>query len=511
MRLGDLLDSVEILRESGVDRDEAIHAIQYNSKKVQPGDVFVAIRGFTTDGHKYIEEAIKNKAACIVVTEWQEGLSVPQVQTPNNRKALAQLAAQFYGNPSEHLTVFGITASNGKTTTANLLHAILKESGFEVGLLGTVAYEFGDVSIPSKLTTPESLELQQLLARMVEAGVTHVVMEVSSQAIEQYRTYGIRFFGVSLNNITREHIDQHGTFEAYWAIKQRLITEQPAGTEIVLCADDDHALSLADKTAGTVTLFADAAEADVRCEHLDLSTGVAKFDVRLSEALRTRFPALPERFPIALGVAGYHMVLNSLSAISMALLAGIDPETIRRAAAAYGGVERRFEMLYQGDFTLLDDHFANAGNIRVSLETLKRMDYERLILVYAIRGNRGVTVNQENLEAFVPQLSDLRCAHFIATLSRDVVDAHDTVSEDEERVFTSFMQTTDRPYTLHERLEDALTDASADLQKGDVVLLAGCQGMDAGARLLLPRLADRWPEKAKVLMAPLATRVAGQE
>lgn len=508
MKLQNVLKGIQILREDVVDPELEISGIQYNSKKIEKGDLFVAIKGYTVDGHRFIEDAVSRGAAAVLVTDWQEGLGVPQIRTADNRTALAKLANNYYDHPSACLNVLAITASNGKTTTAKLLAEILRATGQDTGLIGTVNYEYGDVSIPSKLTTPESLELQGLLRDMVSAGTKNLVMEVSSQAIEMSRTHGIRFQAVALNNITREHIDQHGTFEAYWAQKKRLITEADTSTEIVLNADDEYAASLQSVRPDAYT-FGHEKPADLRCENLDLSTGFARFDVVVSDRCQERCAGLPARFPIEIGVAGYHMVLNALSAIALALLHGVDFSTIQEAVKGYKGVERRFEMLYEGDFKVLDDHFANVGNINVTLQTLAYMEYKRLVLAYAIRGNRGVTVNRENLETLIPRLEELRCDHIIATLSRDVAEAHDTVSPEEEEVFRAEMDRAGVSYVLYDTLEEATKVALDTAREGDVVLLAGCQGMDAGGRLFLEQLSEKDPENKEKILAPIVDRIAG--
>jgi len=505
MKLDAILSGVEILRADSANPD--IQKIQYDSRKVEQGDVFVAIKGYLTDGHLYIPGAIERGAAAVVVTEWQEGLSVPQIQTPDNRRALAQMSVNLTGDPSKELAVIGITASNGKTTTAKLLTDILRANHEETGVIGTVNYEYGDVSIPSKLTTPESLELQGIIRDMKTAGMESLVMEVSSQGIEMSRVHGIHFKQIAMNNITREHIDQHGSFENYWNIKQTLITKSDPETEIVLNADDAHAISLLAHRPDAYT-FAHHETADLQCRNLDLSTGFPEFDIVLSARFKERTGA--DNLHVKVGVAGYHMVLNTLSAVALALLHGVPKETVEAAVKNYGGVERRFQMLYDREYKIVDDHFANVGNINVTLETLKHMEYKRLLPVYAIRGNRGVTVNRENLETFIPRLQELRAEPVIATTSRDATTAHDRVSAEEEALFRTYMDEAGAPYTLYDSLEEAIQVAAERARPGDVVLLAGCQGIDAGGEIFLRYLQEKNPALTDVL-DPVKDRICGKE
>lgn len=506
MKLASLLKNIDI-RRTDAEGDLEISRVQYNSKKIEKGDLFVAIEGYTTDGHKFIKDAVERGATAVLVTKWQEDLPIPQILTDNNRRALARIAVNLNADPSRELEVIGITASNGKTTTAKLLAEILRTNGENTGVLGTVNYEFNEVSIPSKLTTPESLELQGLFRDMADADVQSVVMEVSSQGIEMSRVHGIRFRQLAMNNITREHIDQHGSFENYWAIKQTLITHADPDTEIVLNADDEHAISLRSHRPDAYT-FAHHADADVRCENLDLSTGFPAFDVVLSDRFKERTGA--RNLHVKVGVAGYHMVLNTLSAVTLALLHGVTPEVIEKAVRGYGGVERRFEMLYDRDYKIIDDHFANVGNINVSLETLAHMDYARLLPVYAIRGNRGVTVNRENLETFLPRFRELRGESMIATLSRDATTSHDEVSPEEELLFREYMDREGIDYTLYPSLEQAIEAAAEQARPGDVVLLAGCQGMDAGGEIFLRYLQSKDPAQTD-LLKPVEHRICGKE
>ncbi len=506
MKLDALLKDVEILRSDLTDNPD-ITNVQYNSRKIETGDLFVAIEGYTTDGHLFIKDAVDRGAAAVLVTKWQEDLSIPQIQTPDNRKSLAQISANLTNHPSRELEIIGITASNGKTTTAKLLTDILRANDENTGVIGTVNYEFNHVNIPSKLTTPESLELQGMLRDMADAGVQSVVMEVSSQGIEMSRVHGICFLQIAMNNITREHIDQHGSFENYWNVKQTLITKADSKSEIVLNADDEHAISLIIARPDAYT-FAHHAPADVRCENLDLSTGFPEFDVILSERFRKRTGA--RDLHVKVNVAGYHMVLNTLSAVTLALLHGVPSDVVEKGVANYRGVERRFEMLYDREYKVIDDHFANAGNINISLETLTHMEYDRLLPVYAIRGNRGVTVNRENLETFIPRLQELKAEPLIATLSRDATTSHDEVSAEEELLFRDYMDRAGVPYVLYNTLEEAIHVAADRAQPGDVVFLAGCQGMDAGGEIYLRYLLEKnhGPED---ILKPVENRICGKE
>jgi UDP-N-acetylmuramyl-tripeptide synthetase len=218
MKLSSLLSAVNPqapVSEAAVSSDPQISAICYRSQAVTPGGLFVAIAGAQADGHAYIDDAVARGAAA-VVAERPAAVPVPVVLVPDSRRALAALAARFHGLPSERLVIVGITGTNGKTTTAYLLERILQQAGFSVGVIGTITYRFGGQVRKAPVTTPESLDLQALLAEMVRSGVTHVVMEVSSHAIAMHRIAGCWLDVGVFTNLSQDHLDFHGDMQSYW-------------------------------------------------------------------------------------------------------------------------------------------------------------------------------------------------------------------------------------------------------------------------------------------------------
>ncbi len=201
-----------------------VTSLHYNTRDVQSGGLFVAIEGFSTDGHRYIQDAV-DMGAVAVVSQKPSAAPIPVLQVSDSRKALAVMADHFYGTPSRHLTVIGITGTNGKTTTAYLIENILLAAGFQVGVIGTVNYRYKETLFDNPVTTPESLDLQRILAEMLTAGVTHVVLEVSSHAIDLSRVAGCRMDIGVFTNLTQDHLDYHGDMDRYWSCKKRLFTE----------------------------------------------------------------------------------------------------------------------------------------------------------------------------------------------------------------------------------------------------------------------------------------------
>ncbi len=511
MKLKELLNSIPLL-EGKPDLDLDIRGLAYHSDQVEKGYLFVCLKGYKTDGHLYLEQAQGNGAIAAVVEYIQEDLNIPQYRVEDSRAALAALADRFYNHPSSKMHVTGVTATNGKTTTTYMLNSILEEQGLNTGLIGTVIVKTGDIVRPADLTTPESLDLHRIFSQMVENEVSHAVMEVSSSGLELKRVGHIDYDTVVLNNISREHIDLHGSFEAYFKAKAGLIRNAKKGSWAVLNLDCPYSATLKNETAAHVFTYGlKNREADCLVTNLDLSTGRAWFKVEIHKREPVDiFAGYPGSFQVELSVLGLHSVYNAMAAILVSLLRGIPVRVIQKALKEFGGVERRFELIFEDDIKVIDDHFANYGNINVTLETLQMMDYKNLHLVYAIRGGRGITVNRENSEAIAKWAPRLGLDKVIATTSVSHVDEKDVVSEEERLVFEEVMEKAGLEVEIYEELPGAIARGLENATPDDVILLAGCQGMDYGASICLEQIHRLKPhlDKEKVFAA-LKNRVAG--
>lgn len=513
MKLAELLHAIDVQNVFN-DKEQMISGVSYHSQKVSNGDLFVCVRGLKADGHIYLPQAVANGAVAAVVEEFQQEVNIPQYVVKDSRLALARLGAAFYDNPSKKMKMIGITATNGKTTTSYMTNAILENEGFKTGLIGTVSIKIDDTSIPSELTTPESLDLQYYLKQMVDCAVSHVSMEVSSQALEMHRVEEVDYDIVTLNNVSREHIDSHGSFEKYFEVKSSLIRNASEKSFAVLNLDDPYSASLVDKTkAQVITFGVNSKEGHIYCKNLDLTTGRGKFTVEILRSFKVNDTEyIPGEFEIELSVPGLHSVYNSMVAITVALLSGVSVSTIQETLKNFAGVERRFEFIFEDDIKIIDDHFANTGNINVTLQTLKYMDYQKLHLVYAIRGERGPTVNRENAETIVSWASKLGFNEIIATKSVSHVTAKDKVTDEELKVFEKVMDEANIKVNLYDELPEAIALALAKAKAGDLILLAGCQGMDHGAEIALHQLEKIKHNFSKEkLFLPLRNRVSGQK
>ena len=485
MKLKTLLEDLEILEIKGnLDIEKEIQKIEYNSKNVSENDIFVAIRGYKTDGHIYIKSAKKQGCYACIVEDFVD-VDVAQIKVKNSRAALSKVSHNYYGKPSEDLDIIGITATNGKTTTSFMLKKIYEEAGLKVGIIGTVYVKIDDFMIPSYLTTPESLDLQKYLSIFRERKADKVIMEVSSAALELDRAKDVDYNIVSFGNLSKEHMEQHGSYEAYKREKSKLITEAKEHQIAVLNFDNPEIKELASKTKAKVFSFSlDDSLENFSMKNLDLSTGRGKFDFIINRDIETKSGILKKgEFHVELNTAGFSSVMNSMVAISISLLDGIDIVTIQRALRIFRGVERRFEIIF--------DHFANEVNIDVTLETLCKMKYNDIKFLYAIRGNRGVELNEENALKIIEWNNKLKLSEIYATLSRDTVTWKDEVSDEERDIFLKIMKENNIKVHLFDTLKEAVETVIDIAQKDDVVMFAGCQGMDKAGRIGLNYILEK--------------------
>lgn len=496
MDLYQLIKTIDVIDRKYSKENIKITGIANHTDNIKEGFIYVAIKGYLTDGHKYIEKAIENGAVAVIVEDFRDEVDIPQFKVKNPRIALSALSAAFYNNPSRDMRMIGVTATNGKTTTTYMLNQIFEVGNYKNGLIGSVMNKIGDQVIPSVLTTPESVDLQGYLYDMKNKGIEKVAMEVSSSALELYRVNDIDFDIVSFNNFSREHIDQHGSFEKYWAAKSSLVKNAKESAYAVLNLDDEYSSSLVDKTrAKVITYSLTKEEGNLYCKDLELLKGRARFTVKIKKPFKTIGGNLiKDDFDVELGIPGYHSVANAMAAIAIALIDDIPSKIICQGLKNFAGVERRFQYIYENDFIIIDDHFANKGNINVTLETLKYMKYNKFRLVYAIRGNRGVTVNRENAETIGSWKDRLGIDEIVATKSIGYVGPKDTVTKEEEDVFLEVMESYNIKVDLYNTLDSAIQYALGSAGKNDIIMLAGCQGMDHGARVALNILREMKPE-----------------
>jgi len=401
--LVELLKNLEARVVKGDPESLTISGITYDSRKVEPGFVFVCIEGFKTDGHNYVDSAVKNGAAAIVARKTVDVPGgAPLILVDNTRTALALLGAAFYGFPSRSLTMIGVTGTNGKTTTTHLVEEILKENGHKVGLIGTNKNKIGDMELPATNTTPESLDLQQLLAQMRDAGVSHVVMEVSSHALELDRVAGVEYDLAIFTNITQDHLDFHESMENYLAAKTKLFSGlgKNAGKAYpkygIINIDDPQADKIIAQTTANVLTYGIHENADVRAHNIDLRADGVTFDAVTPGG----------DLPLALHITGLFNVANSLAAVAAAVALGLPLAPVKTALERILGVAGRLEKVDAGQaFAVLVDYAHTPDSLENILKAAREFTGGRVITVFGCGGDRDRT-KRPIMGAVAARLSD---------------------------------------------------------------------------------------------------------
>ena len=371
--------------------DDPVTGVALDSRAVQAGNLFVALVGANTDGHRYIPQAVANGAVAVVGTRPLGQVGVPYFRVQDARQALARLSAAFYGHPARKLTVVGVTGTDGKTTTVNLIYRILRAAGVAVGMISTVEAVIGRQTVGTgfHVTTPEAPDVQRFLARMLDAGLTHVVLEATSHGLDQRRLEGCAFDVGVVTNITHEHLDYHGSFEAYREAKARLFRElerAPAKAQdpprAAVLNRDDGAFDYLRRASGVpVVSYGQHPQAQVRAEGVRASAGGQHF-----QAIGPGY-----RLSGDTPLVGAYNVANCLAAIATTVdVLRVDLEAAREGIASLKGIPGRMERLDLGqDFIAVVDFAHTPNALRRALEAARRMAQQgRVIAVFGSAGLR---------------------------------------------------------------------------------------------------------------------------
>ena len=460
MKFLDILDGAEVLSQSG---DCTVKGLDYDSRRIKPSWVFVAMRGESTDGNRYIDAAVAAGAAAVVTDCAGETLreGVAWAVVTHGRRALARLSANFYKHPAERLRVTGITGTNGKTTTTFIVEAILRAAGRKNALVGTVEYHLPGETLAAPHTTPEALELNQIFARSLAHGATEAVMEVSSHALQQERVFGVPFDVAIFSNLTQDHLDYHGTMAEYFAAKRILF--EGCGTEPARCAivnlDDEYGRKLAELSRRRSQLFTYGIEqGDFHAEHLEMTPQGNNF------TLTTPDGPIELRSPLI----GRVNVYNVLAACAAAYARGCTAEQIARGIAGMSRVPGRFERVDEAqpfavvvDYAHTDDALKNLTRLA---RDFARRGNGRVITVFGCGGDRDRGKRPKMGRAagegsdFVVVTSDNpRSEDPMAIIEDSLVGVRETT--------TRFVVEPDR--------RKAIALALAEARAGDIVLLAG--------------------------------------
>jgi UDP-N-acetylmuramoyl-L-alanyl-D-glutamate--2,6-diaminopimelate ligase len=446
--------------------DRKPSAIAYDSRHVKPGAIFVALRGVHADGARFVPQAIADGAAAVVAESAPPaGIAVPWVKVPNARAALAELAAEFYGRPSEELAVVGITGTNGKTTTSYLLAAIFEAAGVACGRIGTIGYLIGGREQHASRTTPEAPELQHMLREMAGAGMGACVMEVSSHALALRRVDQLRFAAGVFTNLTRDHLDFHGDMESYFGAKRRLFELLPDGAVGVINVDDRRGADLVAASRRPVTYAIDAA-ADVRPGPLSFSLDGLSFEARTPRGtVHVRSP-----------LVGRPNAYNILAAVGAAMALDLPFSAIEAGIKGLAHVPGRFQVVSNpaDDVRVIVDYAHTDDALKNLLETARPMAMGRVVTVFGAGGDRDRT-KRPLMGAVAARLSDLV-----------IVTSDNPRTEDPERIIDEVRRGIIMPaerlapkgqkgtpsLAIVDRAE-AIEKAIKDARAGDLILLAG--------------------------------------
>ncbi len=450
MKLSELLQEIDVCRNT-VSGDPEIGEVRYDSRAVQPGDLFVAIRGFATDGHRYIASALEKGAAAIVCEQAEDG--VPAVVVENSRKALAQIGINRFGHPAEQIKMVGVTGTNGKTTTTYLVKHILEKQGAKVGLIGTNQNMIGEEVLPTERTTPESYELHRLFRDMVDAGCTHCVMEVSSHSLVLDRVYGIPFAVGVFTNLTQDHLDFHHTMEEYRKAKAILFTMCDKG--VINMDDPASEKMLLDATCEVQTFSAQDESADLFAKDIQLHADGVDFTAVAEESSAQ----------VHLGIPGQFSVSNALSALGACRALGVPLAKAAEALSTAHGVKGRVEVVpTDTDYTVLIDYAHSPDGVENVLRAVRGFSKGRVIALFGCGGDRDKT-KRPKMGAIAARLADF-C---IVTSDNPRTEQPEAIIED----ILVGMQDSDTPKKVITNRPEAIHFALDMAQKDDTIVLMG--------------------------------------
>ena len=433
--------------------DTMVTGVAFRADEVCEGDVFFCVRGKVHDGHGFADAALARGAAALVVERELLGLQIPQYVVPDTRLALGYAAAEFWGRPSESMQVFGVTGTNGKTTTTYVLDSILRAAGHTTGIIGTVETRIGNERVPATRTTPESSEVQALLARMRDAGVTAVSMEVSSHAIDLHRVDAVAFAAVGFTNLTQDHLDYHETISQYAAVKKRLFTDFSVSARVI-DTDDEFG-------AGMAKEFTDAITVGRR----DGVTVRASEESPSPDGTCFILVTGAEQMPVRLPLSGGYNVNNALMAAGCALSSGIPLTTVVAGLEAAPQVPGRLERIDEGQrFAVLVDYAHTPDSLDKASAAVKRITSGRTIVVFGCGGDRD------------PSKRPLMAAAAARHADLAIITSDNPRSEDPASIISQIepgLAGTAASYEIVLDRQRAILRALELAQPGDSVLIAG--------------------------------------
>ncbi|MBZ4654714.1 MAG: UDP-N-acetylmuramyl-tripeptide synthetase [Peptococcaceae bacterium] len=463
MKLADLIKYTEVLAQGGESKGE-ITDISYDSREVKPGSLFVAVPGFKVDGHKFIGDALARGASAVIIQdEAYRSDGYPWVLVADTRKAMADLSSALYGFPSRSMNIIGVTGTNGKTTTTNLIRAVLSDAGEKVGLIGTIHNRIGEEIIPVHHTTPEAPDLQKLFREMLNKGVSYVVMEVSSHALDLHRVRGTEYDVAVFTNLTQDHLDFHGSMEKYLEAKGKLFSGLGVKSQkerrkfAIINHDDPQAAFLMEMSRSPVITYGVKTPADVTAEEVKVTAQGVSYFLRYTD----------QRLPVKLKLTGIFNVYNSLAAIAVGLVEGIPITQIIASLERIPGIPGRFETVDEGqNFTVIVDYSHTPDSLENCLQTAREFAEGRILTVFGCGGDRDRT-KRPVMGEVAARLSDL-C----------IVTSDNPRTEDSQAIIDDIVPGILKVVQPGEFLEipdrrEAIYQAIGEARAKDVIVIAG--------------------------------------
>lgn len=445
--------------------DIQITGITADSREVKKGSLFICLVGAHVNGHNYIDKAVQAGAAAVLVSEdVKVPTEVAVIRVDDTRKAMQECVPYFYEYPANKMRMIGVTGTNGKTTTTHIIGHILRKQGYKVGVIGTVHVLIGDKTYPIHNTTPDVVDLQHILAQMVEEGVTHCVMEVSSHALALGRTAGVEYDTAVFTNLTQDHLDFHHTFENYLAAKCKLFeqvsaTNQHKGKKgAVINIDDPYGKRVMEKNSAPLITYGTEGKGSLEASHLTITAKTSAYDIVWDGTT----------YHNHMRITGLFNVYNTLAAVGACLSEGIGMDAIIQALSDFTAVPGRFELIEEGQpFAVVVDYAHTPDGLENILQTAKKIVEHRILVVFGCGGDRDAT-KRPIMGRIAAQYGDVV---FVTSDNPRTEDPVQIVKDVEVGVKEGLRDGV-RYEVIVDRAE-AIHKAIAQAQAGDVVIIAG--------------------------------------
>lgn len=460
MKLSEIINKSRINADLKFGNDLEITGLNYDSRKIKPGNIFFAIKGLKEDGNKYVSDAINNGAAVIFSEDdIKAETKVPVIRSAHIRRLMAEYSGIFYGDPSSRLKLIGITGTNGKTTTSYLIRTFLTDAGFATGLLGTIDYKIGDQAEDSKLTTPDSVELNMMLSEMLKKNTQYCVMEVSSIALMMERVYGLKFETAVFTNLTSEHLDFHKNMENYFQAKKILFNGLSETATAVSNADDTYGVRILEDCKARKVFYSEKADSDLRSFNEKLSLSGLEFDVEWKG----------KTYNLKSNLSGRFNIYNILASVSAVLQYDIDMTMIQNSLLNFQEVRGRFNRvkLPNGAIAVID-YSHTSDSLKNAIESAREIvdaerRYGKVITVFGCGGNKDRTKR-----SVMGELASVLSDHAIITSDNPrFEDPMDIISEIVSGIKDK------KNFEIIESREDAIKRGIEISKEGDIVLICG--------------------------------------